>query len=216
MWLQTSETGTWKSCPVSEWKWLPEFKTVSRGGCVTHSQRSAQHAAVPRLLGGRIWQQRLLRLSAAFRKVFVFVLHRRTLSSVFAFTCAAAAVTLNPPTPIPTPSSLPPPPSPSLHSLTSVRLTPPPRWLVVAHSRQRQNSVGMNTPNATRMGNIRLLLSAAYGFGVRGPDWTLVLEPGGSFFFPPSSPPSVSSSSSSSSSGFSKPGWGWSFGTSVK
>lgn len=85
-----------------------------------------------------------------------------------------------------------------------------------SHSRQRQNSVGMNTPNATRMGNIRLLLSAAYGFGVRGPDWTLDLEPAGTFFFPPSSPPSLSSSSSSSSSCFSKPGWGWSFGTSVK
>ncbi|KAG7241402.1 hypothetical protein INR49_025602, partial [Caranx melampygus] len=73
------------------------------------------------------------------------------------------------------------------------------------HSRQRQNSVGMNTPNATRMGNIRLLLSAAYGFGVRGPDRTLFLELAEPFFFPPSSPPSLSSSSSSSSSGFSKP-----------
>lgn len=75
-----------------------------------------------------------------------------------------------------------------------------------SHSRQRQNSVGMKTPNATRMGNIRLLLSAAYGFGVRGPDGTLDLDPAGTFFFPPSSPPSLSSSSSSSSSGLSRPG----------
>lgn len=75
-----------------------------------------------------------------------------------------------------------------------------------AHSRQRQKSVGMKTPNATRMGNIRLLLSVAYGFGVLGPDWTRDLETAWARFFPPSSPPSLSSSSSSSSSGFSRPG----------
>lgn len=88
---------------------------------------------------------------------------------------------------------------------------PPPS----AHSRQRQKSVGMKTPNATRMGNIRLLLSVAYGFGVLGPDWTRDLETAWARFFPPSSPPSLSSSSSSSSSCFSRPGWGCSFGTSV-
>lgn len=84
-----------------------------------------------------------------------------------------------------------------------------------SHSRQRQKSVGMNTPNATRIGNMRLLLSAAYGFGVLGPDWTLYLGTVEVLFLPPSSPTSVSSSSSSSrSSRFSSPGWGWSFGTS--
>lgn len=66
------------------------------------------------------------------------------------------------------------------------------------------------------MGNIRLLLSVAYGFGVLGPDWTRDLETAWARFFPPSSPPSLSSSSSSSSSCFSRPGWGCSFGTSVK
>lgn len=52
----------------------------------------------------------------------------------------------------------------SLHRLVSIK----PRFLSVpllvcfhSHSRHRQNSVGMNTPKATRMGNIKLLLSAA-------------------------------------------------------
>lgn len=145
-----------------------------------------------------------------FPKSYCLFVLRPALSCVYAFTCAAV-ISLGP-FPFP-PHPSPPPSLPlSLHSLTSILSS----WLVFTHSRQRQNNVGMNTPNATRMGNIRLLLSAAYGLGVRGPDWTLFLEPGGSFFFPPSSPTSISSSSSSSSSCFSKPGWGWSLGTSVK
>lgn len=73
----------------------------------------------------------------------------------------------------------------------------------------------MKTPNATSIGNIRLLLSVAYGLGVRGPDRTGFLEEGEVLFFSPS-PPSPSSSSSSSSSRFSRPGCGCSFGTSMK
>lgn len=95
--------------------------------------------------------------------------------------------------------------SPSNSSKVFLSPTSQPRPPPV-HSRQRQKSVGMKTPNATRMGNIRLLLSVAYGFGVLGPDWTRDLETAWARFFPPSSPPSPSSSSSSSSSGFSRPG----------
>lgn len=73
----------------------------------------------------------------------------------------------------------------------------------------------MKTPNATSIGNIRLLLSAAYGLGVRGPDRTGFLGEVEVLFFS-LSPPSPSSSSSSSSSLFSRPGCGCSFGTSTK
>lgn len=42
---------------------------------------------------------------------------------------------------------------------------PPPstllRMVICSHNRQRQKRVGMNTPKATRMGNMRLLLSEA-------------------------------------------------------
>lgn len=96
--------------------------------------------------------------------------------------------------------------SPPNSSKVFVSATSQPRPLP-AYSRQRQKSVGMKTPNATRMGNIRLLLSVAYGFGVLGPDGTRDLETAGTRFFPPSSPPSPSSSSSSSPpSSFSRPG----------
>lgn len=81
--------------------------------------------------------------------------------------------------------------------------------------RQRQKRVGMKTPNATSIGNIRLLLSVAYGLGVRGPDRTGFLGEVEALFFSPSVP-SPSSSSSSSSSLFSSPGCGCSFGTSEK
>ncbi len=73
----------------------------------------------------------------------------------------------------------------------------------------------MKTPNATSIGNIRLLLSAAYGLGVRGPDRTGFLGEVEVLFFS-LSPTSPSSSSSSSSSLFSSPGCGCSFGTSTK
>lgn len=204
MWFQTVKTGIWKSCPVSERKWLTLFKRVSRGGCETHSQK--KRAAFTSYVS---FSRRacFISLCLSEKLLSLFVLRRHDFLRAFRLSplCMLlpvdAVVTLSPP-------------PPSL--LLSIVCLTSPRSLVAAHSRQRQNSVGMNTPNATRMGNIRLLLSAAYGFGVRGPDWTLYLEPTGTFFFPPSSPPSLSSSSSSSSSCFSKPGWGWSFGTSVK
>lgn len=37
----------------------------------------------------------------------------------------------------------------------------PLRMVICSHKRQRQKRVGMNTPKATRIGNMRLLLSEA-------------------------------------------------------
>lgn len=131
----------------------------------THSQRSAQHT-LPTSPFFPPFLQHLLRLAVGLPKVivfFVYFLVQPSPACMFYLCCCYHH------------DPLPPSFSPSLSSQSHVRLvhpmSPPP--IVLAHSRQRQNSVGMNTPNATRMGNIRLLLSAAYGFGVRGPDWTL-------------------------------------------
>ncbi len=108
-------------------------------------------------------------------------------------------------TPPPTPSQ------PDVRRFSSLSLS----FTCSPHRRQRQKRVGMKTPNATSIGNIRLLLSAAYGLGVRGPDRTRFLGEVEVLFFS-LSPTSPSSSSSSSSSLFSSPGCGCSFGTSTK
>lgn len=147
------------------WKWLTLFKRVSRGGC-KHIHREAHSIHFPHLLFFPHSYSICFVLQWVFQKLLSSLC--TSLSSPLlrvCFTCAAVT------TMTPSPPSF----SPSLSSQSRVHLihlmSPPP--IVLAHSRQRQNSVGMNTPNATRMGNIRLLLSAAYGFGVRGPDWTL-------------------------------------------
>lgn len=105
----------------------------------------------------------------------------------------------------------PTPPQPDVRPFSSLSLL----FTCYPQRRQRQKRVGMKTPNATSIGNIRLLLSAAYGLGVRGPDRTGFFGAVEALFFSPSTP-SPSSSSSSSSSLFSSPGCGCSFGTSEK